>query len=940
MNTSRACVVAFVLAVAPAAVADTPDWVNYQGVLRDAAGVPRSGSFDMTFRFFDEEVGGNEILVDAHVASGTGAVGVLDGLFDVYLGSGAVSDGAAPLPGDPFTSLVDVFSAFQEVWLEITIGGEVLSPRVPINAVPYAHHAQTAAHAFEAETLGGLPVGSFLDTSASYQTKSGSLQVNGSLVAAGNVIGFGFDAQTSIRVTATNMSVVGGDQPTDDLFLGAGLSTDGRSGSVQILGEAEMQLQAGDGRFLFSNGATGTFTANLDPTGTFTAVNNLVAQGNALRFGAPGAIISANTGGMTLLAGDADSDDLFLYAGNDFTDGGIEIAGDAQVNLRSGNGAFSFFNGATGSIVASLDPTGDVVAVDDLVASGNELRFGAAGARLAATDIQLDLIAGDADGDDLFLRAGNDSTDGSIDIFGDNLMTLRSGNGSFVFVNGASGATLASLNSGGSFVAQGDLETIGSDLRFGATSSARISRDPTFDDLVFARDEDANSNAWFLVYTNGGTIEQMRIEDQDEAAALFDGAVTANGLDYAEAFSIEDPTLAPGEVVVFDPARPGFVARSTEAYSPLVAGVISEKPGFLTGGSFDAEEAADPELALRKREAAAAGDYAAAREMAIVLTQKKRDTQRPVALAGRVPVKVDATHGAVRPGDHLTSSPTPGHAMVMKESGPSIGIALEGFEGPGSGVILAFVQRGGFVPAEQARLAQDVVARTPDPTSGVQVLPSDLQLVLDGSGGGEARFSIFRDGDVASPRAEVFRVDERGNVWAKGAFRPRSMDLAETFAVSEAVEAGDVLVVDPERPGRYMRGRRAEDRSVVGVVAADPGVLLGGDVSRVLDESPELAEALARARVEGDRDAEAKAWADLERRFVAAYAPVALSGTVTVKVDASRGAIEPGDLLVASPNPGHAMRASEPVAAGAVIGKALERHAGGVGVIRMIVMLR
>lgn len=81
-------------------------------------------------------------------------------------------------------------------------------------------------------------------------------------------------------------------------------------------------------------------------------------------------------------------------------------------------------------------------------------------------------------------------------------------------------------------------------------------------------------------------------------------------------------------------------------------------------------------------------------------------------------------------------------------------------------------------------------------------------------------------------------------------------------------------------------------------------MLRGGDVSRVLDDSPELAAALGAARATADSEAEQTVWAELERRFHASRAAVALSGTVLVKVDAGYGAIEPGDLLVSSPEAG------------------------------------
>lgn len=59
----------------------------------------------------------------------------------------------------------------------------------------------------------------------------------------------------------------------------------------------------------------------------------------------------------------------------------------------------------------------------------------------------------------------------------------------------------------------------------------------------------------------------------------------------------------------------------------------------------------------------------------------------------------------------------------------------------------------------------------------------------------------------------------------------------------------------------------------------------------------------------------------------------------TVKVDASYGAIRPGDLLVASPTPGHAMRADDP-GVGTVVGKALGALDEGTGAIAVMITLQ
>lgn len=976
----------------------TPEWVNYQGVLRDAAGNPRDGSVDMVFRFYDAPTAGNQILVDQHLAAGTGSVQVVRGLFTVPLGSGQVSDGSAVLPGDPYTSLAAVFRDFPIVWMEIeiTAGGlpETLDPRIHIRTVPYSFESDHAAeadaaidaenadlaleaiHASSADTaasagsatnsaqLGGLPASSYLNTGATTQTKAGALIVNGTLTAGGNALVFG-NPGANISTFATGMRLDGGDAATDDLLLRAALGPDA-NGLVTIEGQGPVTLSPGNGVVNFRNAPTAALLASLDATGTFTTQGDLVAVGNHLRFGSVGPVMTAGASSLSVLAGDADTDDLSLVAGNDLADGAILMQGDGPVFYYSGDGFFRFVNGNTSTVTATLADTGDlsvggdIVAINNLFAMGDSLLFGQPNARVTASAVGLELWAGDANTDSLILRAGNDFTDGSVDIIGDGAMTLRAGNGTFNFINGSTGGTLATLGATGTLnatqdvvagrdlVAAADVVAQGFEVHLGAPGSTRIVRNPVNDDVYIARDEDQNNAAsTFTIFTNVG-IAQMRINDGDEAPAFFDGAVNANGLDYAEAFSISDPTLSGGEVVVFDPSRPGFIARADEAYSTRLAGVISEKPGFLTGGSFDAEEAADPELAAGMQAAYGAGDYATAKEISLVLERKKIERQRPVALAGRLPIKVDASYGPIRAGDHLTSSATPGYAMRMSQTGPSIGVALEGFDGPGTGTILAFVQRGHYMPVElleatreaQTQLAGTLAARTPDPSTGVQVMPASLQIVLDASKAEAARFSVFRDGEADQPRSEVFRVDERGDVWAQGAFRPRSMDVAEAFRVSEPVEPGDVLVSDREHPGRYAKSRDAADPAVVGVVASDPGVMLGGDMSRLLNESPDLVETLAAARRRNDRQEERRVWDEVERRFRAAHAAVALTGTVLVKVDATHGAIRTGDLLTASPTPGHAMRAPSPAPEGTVVGKALEPLETGTGSIRMLVLLR
>jgi hypothetical protein len=148
----------------------------------------------------------------------------------------------------------------------------------------------------------------------------------------------------------------------------------------------------------------------------------------------------------------------------------------------------------------------------------------------------------------------------------------------------------------------------------------------------------------------------------------------------------------------------------------------------------------------------------------------------------------------------------------------------------------------------------------------------------------------------------------QGNVIVTGDLQLSGGDLAEQFAIAEpgGVEAGTVMILDGDDQVRA--SSTAYDRRVAGVVAGAgtyrPGL--------VLDH---------RGRLAGRQ-------------------PLALVGKVFCKVDASFGPIETGDLLTTSPNPGHAMKASDPAHAfGAVLGKAMAGLAEGVGLVPVLVTL-
>lgn len=151
--------------------------------------------------------------------------------------------------------------------------------------------------------------------------------------------------------------------------------------------------------------------------------------------------------------------------------------------------------------------------------------------------------------------------------------------------------------------------------------------------------------------------------------------------------------------------------------------------------------------------------------------------------------------------------------------------------------------------------------------------------------------------------AAVFRVDPSGDVFGDGTFHAAefvtgSADVAEWVAVSEPVEAGDVLELDPAAFATYRRSLGPCSELVGGVVSTRPGFTL--------------------------------AWsgAPIEKALLA------LVGIVPVKVTNEGGPIQPGDLLVSSSTPGHAMRWAGPgPCAYSLVGKALEPMSDEQGII-------
>jgi len=122
----------------------------------------------------------------------------------------------------------------------------------------------------------------------------------------------------------------------------------------------------------------------------------------------------------------------------------------------------------------------------------------------------------------------------------------------------------------------------------------------------------------------------------------YSGTIIDINPDLAEKFPTKDKTIEPGDVVASDVFNKEHVIKTDKEYQLNAMGVVSTKPGIILGGLIDGGGV-------------------------------------NVALAGRIPVKINLNNGEIKAGDYLTSSDIPGIAMKATKAGKVLGIALEDF---------------------------------------------------------------------------------------------------------------------------------------------------------------------------------------------------------------------------------------------------------------------
>jgi hypothetical protein len=329
MKTRAAIVVVlFLVSSFGLASGDVPSTMTYQGRLTDPAGAPLSGDYNVQFLIYPDSVGGAPLWQEFH-NSGTERVHVdLYGLFEVLLGefvslSPSVFAGAGSTP-----------------YLEIIINGEPLTPRKPLNSVPYAFTSTGAA--------GGI-TGS--GTAGRMARFIGSTEVGDSQIT---------DNGTNVGIGTTN--------PTQKLEV---------SGTAQVSG-FKMATGASAGYVLMSDASgLGTWQP-LAGGGDITGVT--AGQGLTGGGGAGEVTLEVGVGLGLDRSADAISVDVTDLAGAGLgedvsgnlivnTGGGLETAGDA-VQLTSAYSTGSSYDsrfvneGQANSVTSQMITNGTILAED------------------------------------------------------------------------------------------------------------------------------------------------------------------------------------------------------------------------------------------------------------------------------------------------------------------------------------------------------------------------------------------------------------------------------------------------------------------------------------------------------------------------------------------------------------------------------------------------
>lgn len=923
-----------VFAVAP------PNTISYQGRLLDANGSPiTAATANMQFRLYDSLAGGTCLYSNDDTNCATDddqSVTITDGLFSENLGD----TGAGYAAIDP-----DIFSDDASVYLEVEVEGEVLSPRRPFTAAPYALNAHAldglASSDFDLDQVYGadtdqtLTVDDASGLTFDITDPSGFFEVNG--VSAGTtqtdglvrILGAsstdGYE-NVSLNFTATDdtaadtisnlyVSTNPGDS-LDTLYglyvVGADTAANLALTSLAVFEHLETADTLDDAIIVRGAGpiTTGINLSDADIVDALNVGNNTIAFDD---------FTLGQSGSTTIEASIAGFDVFSIHhvaSGQVYAKFGVPTSApsdDAALDLgvpdvtRNQNVPVFRSNEFTQTFTTNGASYTGANALHTNILNAPTFDFGLTSSSYEAATLYIDaapVITGAASGTTRALYVDSGLVD-----FNDSVR-IGSDNGDSLNVTGSV------------FIDDGNSTTqlrVGSNFASFSSAFQVLDANAGFAALVL-NDGNSNNNQGLSIQACDDTTVtaacnfiEFRDGDGDILGAIEgDGAggITnaSAGSDYAELFPGTYASFGEGNILALE--SDGSVALAEPHQTSL--GVFSVAPNTLGNWRDD---------------------------------WRSMGTFVPVGLLGQLPVNVNSENGSIQAGDAIAVSSVPGVGAKAMHTGMVIGYALESWSGVGEGQIQVFVRPGFFagpIQTDGSMLAfgQGIaLSATGTATLAVQGFDSELLSFrgsgwdVDSSSAQEVGFSVRTAVDSAeayrlsyknAADVEVAYITEAGSIHVSGdtviggklypsdrgtpqsskyiyydgstgpggdfirtnaaGWSTGSYDFAEMFPAEGSPVAGDVVAFSKTAKETIKKSGSQDAQRLAGIVSTRPGFLAGENT--------------------------------------AGQVPVALAGRVPTHVTTENGKIEIGDpLTVSATRPGYAMKATGP---GPIVGYALE----------------
>jgi hypothetical protein len=632
---------------------------TYQGRLNDG-GAPANGTYDLGFVLHDDP---NSLS---------------------YLGNSIIIP-AVPVSNGLFTVLINVNGEFglnafngQARWLEIDVRTNnnmltnnfiILSPRQLLTPTPHATFALNASNAMNASFAATVADGSISSSKLAPGAVAWSSIVgipagfadgidNGTNYTAGSGLTLsGANNQFSVNFAGTGSTTTAARSDHNHfgaLWSGSALNLNGLSVSNTAVNGAGLFGQQGTGSgfpYLFGNtaGVWGESSQGSGVCGATAYTNGSGVLGlgvavNGANRGVTGITLSSNGTGVYGNAS-ATSGTNYGVQGLSASVQGVGVCGFAQAASGTNYGVIGKTASPAGTGVYGVGGANATNSDRSFAANSGTGVFGESSAGVAVagvSDSATGVFGSSYDGVGVGGSSGNNSGVYGLSTGGDGV------DGMSWFADGVYGTSWYFVGTG----VHGNCSS-GSGVWGESSSGVGVKGSSDTGLPLQAQLNNSSPNASIMEGWQTGT-RRFRVTGAGEVYAS--GAFHPNGADFAEMLPAEE-ALEAGDVLVI--SENGMLAKSTEPNQVNVAGVHATKPGLLGGAQEGAE-----------------------------LSGKV-----PLAVVGVVPVKVTAENGPIKPGDKLTSSSTPGHAMKAdkhSEIGTVIGKALTALKGK-QGVIQMLV---------------------------------------------------------------------------------------------------------------------------------------------------------------------------------------------------------------------------------------------------------